>query len=292
MKERPVENVDFLGFRVTILVAVAAVGLTIKFLTGRDMSALMINYEAWPEEPWRLLTACLLHGSWLHLAFNVYWTFRFGAIVEPIFGIAATLGIYILFGATSMGAEWAFLGKPIGLSGVVYGLFGLLWALDRYHPNYAGVMNQGTTQLFVVWFFFCIVATYTGMLSIANIAHGVGAVVGGLLGLSFAFREDRRRIGRFTLPVLVITIAMLSTIGRPYVNLSPYRAFELFDDSLEALKAGDYEGAAAILEEAVSRNPEFGTAWHNLGVAYQRLGRPIDAARAFSRADELGYEPE
>jgi hypothetical protein len=116
----------------------AAAGLSIKRLQGQDLSFLILDYQAWPDEPWRLFTACLLHVNYLHLAFNLLWTLRFGYVLEPIFGSLAMAGIFVLLGMGSMAAEWAFLQGGIGLSGIGYGLFGLTWALDRYHPSFAG----------------------------------------------------------------------------------------------------------------------------------------------------------
>jgi hypothetical protein len=54
MRSRPVEQPDSLDYRLTVLVCVAAVGLSVKYLTGKDLSALTISYETWPREPWRL----------------------------------------------------------------------------------------------------------------------------------------------------------------------------------------------------------------------------------------------
>jgi len=53
---------------------------------------------------------------------------------------------------------------------------------------------------------------------------------------------------------------------------------------LLAAEDGDYQKAAGFLEETVALEPEFYRAWYNLSLAYQRLGRPDDAARAYQKA--------
>ena len=44
------------------------------------------------------------------------------------------------------------------------------------------------------------------------------------------------------------------------------------------------------LEEAIRLEPSNAEEWHNKGVALQGLGRHVEAAMAFARARELGYE--
>jgi len=287
MKSEPVLDPHPLDYRATILVCVAAAGLSFKYFQGYDMGALLIRYESWPQEPWRLLTACLLHGGWLHLIFNLVWTWRFGKIIEPIFGLFPTLGMLLLFGAGSMAAQWAFRGSAVGLSGVLYGMFGLLWALDRFHPKYRGVMDPRTTELLVVWFFLCIGMTILGWFPVANIAHGVGALLGGLVGMSLSPFEKRRATGRFGLGATIVLVTLLSTVGRPYVNLSKQHAYELAYDAYVELEDGRYERAIELLERSVAIDPDYAPAWHNLGFAYQEVGRLQEARAAVAREDVI-----
>ena len=58
-------------------------------------------------------------------------------------------------------------------------------------------------------------------------------------------------------------------------------------DWLEARKrseAGDHQGAAALLEEAVERDPQFAEAHANLGAQYVRLRDPARGAAEFQKA--------
>jgi membrane associated rhomboid family serine protease len=247
----------------------------------------MIDYAHWPQEPWRLATACLLHANWMHLVFNLLWMWRLGQCLEPIFGLASTLGLYLLFGAGASAAQWAFRGSSIGLSGVVYGMFGLLWALNRFHPSYRGVMDKRTTNMFVGWFFLCVAMTYLRWFPVANIAHGVGAILGGLVGMSLSPFPQRRATGRLALGATIALVTLLSTVGRPYVNFSKRRAGELAYDAYEAIEAGDYPRAIELLQRSVARDPEFAHAWHNLGYAYQELGLIPESRAALEREQDL-----
>lgn len=290
MRSRPVSNPDLLDTRATIVVSAAAAVLTIRWMQGADLSFLTMDYSTWPREPWRLLTACFLHAGLLHLVFNLFWTWRFGAILEPIFGLPAMVGVYLLLALVSSGVQWGLSGPAVGLSGVGYGLFGLTWALDRHHPSYRGILDPQTTQLFVVWFFVCILLTVTGVMPIGNEAHGAGAICGGLLGLALSPFPRRRTRGRVGLAALVLVTLGIATVGRPYVMYTRVRALELSYDGYVALVAEDYAAAARALEKSVERDPSAEQAWHNLGVAYQRLGREKEAEHAFRRAADLAGE--
>ena len=79
-------------------------------------------------------------------------------------------------------AEQALFYGGVGLSGVVYGLFGLLWVLSRRDSRFRDAMDRQTVQLMVAWFFLCIVLTITGAWKVANVAHGAGCVASGACG--------------------------------------------------------------------------------------------------------------
>jgi membrane associated rhomboid family serine protease len=288
VRSRPVQHPDLLDFRATIVIAAAAAVLTIRTMQGADLAFLALDYRAWPQEPWRLLTTCLLHANLLHLVFNLMWMWQLGSALEAIFGLRAMIGVYLLLALVSSAAQWGLAGAGIGLSGVVYGLFGLTWALDRYHPSYGGILDPRTTQLFIVWFFLCIVFTVTDVLPIGNEAHGAGAICGGLLGLALSPWPRRRRSGRLGLAAFVLASIAVATVARPYVTYSDARPWELFYDGTQALIADEYESAARSLESAVERDPDMGPAWYNLSLAYRALGRPQDAVHAAQRAADLG----
>ena len=120
MRDRPVERPDLLDARATITLVIAALVISVRRFQGFELDVLLLAYEAWPREPWRLFTSCLLHGGWLHLAFNLYWILRFGSILEPVFGALTRAILFLFLGTSSMAAEWAFARGGIGLSGIAY----------------------------------------------------------------------------------------------------------------------------------------------------------------------------
>ena len=134
-------------------------------------------------EVWRLVTPIFLHFGPLHLLGNMMWLYYLGTVIEVrrgtlwlavlVFGsaIVSNLGQYYIEGPSFFG----------GMSGVVYALFGYVWMKTIYHPMDGLFIDSRNVNLMLLWFVLC---TTGAVGPIANGAHGVGLVVGILLGLS------------------------------------------------------------------------------------------------------------
>ncbi len=203
----------------------------------------------WRGEVWRLVTTTLLHGGIFHLAFNLYWLWLLGRAAEAWMGSLLFLGFFVLTAAGSTAAE-IVITQPqaglVGLSGVGYGLFGLLFALRRYKDFAAELMQPQTVRLFVGWFFFCFLINWMpqGMLGIgrvANVAHGAGALIGWMVGQAVL---SRHRLVQLTAPVTLVLLLVGACVYTPWNgHYARYRA-------AEAVKVKDYDGALYWAEKA------------------------------------------
>jgi membrane associated rhomboid family serine protease len=275
----------------TCLAALAIMG-TLRWRSGADISRFMIGSDQWWLEPWRLVTPVLFHGNVFHLIFNLYVLWLFGTKVEDEFGHGRTLGIYVLLAVGSNTAEQALFFGGVGLSGVVYGLFGLLWVLSRRDPRFRGAMDRQTVQFLVGWFFLCIVLTITDVMKVANVAHGAGCVLGAMLGWTISARNFGPRLGRgAVLAATLLLCIMGGTVARPYVNLAEAVGPDLAYSGYLALEKGDNQRAVALYEKAVAIDTRHHDWWWNLAIAYRRLGRFAEANDAYSRAAAL-KEPD
>src|SRR5690606_268473 len=72
-------------------VAGLSIAATLAWLVGADADALVLDVRAFLGQPWRLVTSALLHVDFVHLAFDVYWVWRFGSAIERRFGHLRTL---------------------------------------------------------------------------------------------------------------------------------------------------------------------------------------------------------
>ncbi len=286
---RPPPYAAFPHYPVTAGTCLLAVGVTLAWWAKVDIAPLQTSALVQRGQVWRLLTTVLPHVSAMHLLFNCYWTWVFGTLVESAWGPLATGAVFVLLGLGSSAAEFAVLDGGVGLSGVGYGLFGLIWVLGRRDDRFAGVVDRSTATLFLAWFLACIVLTYTGAMAVGNVAHGAGLVLG--LGLGAAAGGVRTRPARAAAGVgvagAVAACLAGATVLRPYVNVSTYAAEDNARQGYEALMAHRDPDAVRWLRGAARMGPRVAGTWSNLGIAYDRTGRPADAAAAYARARQL-----
>jgi membrane associated rhomboid family serine protease len=210
---------EITDYPITVSTVLAAVLATLAYWNDVNVEHLFMSSDEFLTQPWRLLTSGLLHADALHLIFNVYWVWTFGRALEARIGKWQTACWFVLLLASSSAAEFALFRGGIGLSGLGYGLFGMLWVLSRRDPRYRGVVSDDVRNLFVLWFFLCLILSVAGTWNVANVAHGSGALVGFLVGNMLSARPGRHGRRRLELASCVGMIFLLATIGREYVNL-------------------------------------------------------------------------
>ena len=98
------------------------------------------NYGMWPigvaanGEWWRLLTSAFLHGSILHLIFNMYVLFAFGPTLERILGHWRFVVLFLISALGGSVASYVFSDVrtvSVGASGAIFGLMGALVIAGR-----------------------------------------------------------------------------------------------------------------------------------------------------------------
>jgi Flp pilus assembly protein TadD len=138
-----------------------------------------------------------------------------------------------------------------------------------------------------LWFVICIVATYTKVWAVANVAHGVGALLGGLVGFAMSARATLRRV-LAAAGVLVLLAASYAgaTVLRPRVNFS-HDDFASFQLGYQALQEGRVDEAIRDYTDAVAIRSDDSKAWHNLGIAFEKAGRDDEAVAAYHRSYQL-----
>ena len=120
----------------TPIVSYAILGITVvvSFLAlqpeGSDLLRLLwLDKQGLANgEWWRLVSPVLVHGSILHLAFNMYFLYLVGPLVEQVYGSTRFLLLYLLTAATASLASY-LIGGPgpsVGASGALFGLCGVL----------------------------------------------------------------------------------------------------------------------------------------------------------------------
>jgi membrane associated rhomboid family serine protease len=277
---------EFPKYPVIVGVGALAMGMTIAWWAKVDISPLLETAEIRRGQLWRLVTSIFLHLDVLHLAFNLYWLWVLGTPVERIYGHAKTLSLFVLLALGSSSLDFAFDRGGVGLSGVGYGLFGLLWIVSERDERFRGAIDQRTVKLFIAWFVICILATVAHIFAVANIAHGAGAALGALVGLAITLPNRRLPIAA-TIAAIVLFGLWGSTMGRPTINLSGKVGFEEGKWGYDALLANKNQEAARWLRDAAKLQPKESSYWFDLGIAYHRMGNMPAAMAAYQRAHEL-----
>jgi membrane associated rhomboid family serine protease len=93
------------------------------------------NGDFLSTEPWRLLTVALVHGSPLHLLFNLFAMDLGARLVQRLYGAQRLLLWYLLgvIGASLASAIWTPLIPSVGASGGVFALFGVALGAEWAH---------------------------------------------------------------------------------------------------------------------------------------------------------------
>lgn len=139
-------------------------------------------------EYYRLVTAAFLHGSLLHIFFNMYALLAIGDQLEGQLGRARFTALYFV-SALGGSALSYLLSSPaqfgVGASGAIYGLFGALYVVGRR-------LRIDTKPIAVLIGINLVLSFAIPVIDWR--AHIGGLVTGGLLALAYAYApQDSRR---------------------------------------------------------------------------------------------------
>jgi rhomboid protease GluP len=181
-QRRPLVTYSILGITIFVFFLQLASEATGNTLGGVDLPAALgmkINVLIVEGQYWRLLTPMLLHGSILHIAFNMYALFIFGPGLERHYGPWRFLALYILSGFA--GNVFSFVFSPANSLGSSTAIFGLIGAqavfLYQNRDIFAGAARQALGQIVTI----ALINLFIGLSpGIDNWGH-VGGLVGGVM---------------------------------------------------------------------------------------------------------------
>jgi membrane associated rhomboid family serine protease len=159
-------------------------------------------------EWWRVVSSGFLHSGILHLAFNMYFLYFLGTLLEPEIGRLRFGAIY--FVSLIGGSFGALLISPhavtVGASGAVFGLMGaaiLAMRARGIDPMQSGL---GVTLLLNLGITFMIPNISIG-------GHIGGLIAGGIVGLLMFELAERRRISITPVLGACVALAVVLAIG-------------------------------------------------------------------------------
>ena len=147
---------------------------------GRALIALgMAGAVPWQAGHWwTVLTAIYLHGSLLHILFNLLWIRQLLPGVEEVYGQARTIVIFTLSGAAGFLLSNA-AGNPftLGASGAVFGVLG---AMVWYGRRRGGLFGAAVLRQYGSWALILFVVGLLPGMRVDNWGHA-GGFLGGVL---------------------------------------------------------------------------------------------------------------
>ena len=170
---------------------------------------------------WTVLSASWLHGSFLHILFNMMWVRDLGAAVTDVIGTPRTVVIYVVSGVVGflLSSVMGLFGIPLFGARLTLGasasIFGLLGALVHYGRK------SGSNYTYTQAMRYAVILFVMGLIlpGVDNSAH-LGGFVGGYL-MSAAFNPLTRERGDHMIIALLCLAATFAAIAWSVVTTLP-----------------------------------------------------------------------
>lgn len=148
-------------------------------LFGAKINSLILQGQIW-----RFITPILLHGSILHIAFNMYALFSIGPSLERRYGIKSFLSLYLISGL--WGNTLSFLFSQNASLGASTAIFGLIAAQGVYVYKNRFLLGKAARPMLMNILMVIAINLMLGLSpGIDNWGH-LGGLFGGLLYAWFA----------------------------------------------------------------------------------------------------------
>ena len=175
----------------------------------------MTGGYAWEQGWWlTLLTAVYLHGSLLHIVFNVMWIRNLGPAVTEVYGAGRAFLLFNLAGAGGFLVSNVMTGVPtIGASGSIFGLLAALIVYGRRRGS--SVVTQQLWQWAIILGVFGFI-----MPGINNWAHGGGFAAGWVAAMLMDLDDDRQDSSWVLLTSAVLVVLTVLGVGLSFVRVT------------------------------------------------------------------------
>jgi rhomboid protease GluP len=174
---------------------------------------------------WTIFSASWLHGSLLHIIFNMMWVRDLGPVVADVYGAGRMVIIYTAAGASGFllsSTAGAYLpplplirsgaGWTLGASAAIFGLLGALVYYGR-RTGSSLVRGQAVRYAVILGIFGLI------MPGVDNFAHA-GGFLGGYLTSRFLDPLKQERIDHIVIALLCLAATVLSIAASVFTGLS------------------------------------------------------------------------
>lgn len=273
VKQTPWMTVTMIGLCVATFLFVNATPVD----AFRQLGALGIanEYHLYQGRYFGLVGSAFVHREPLHLAFNMFWLWGLGGLMEREFGPWRFLGFVVISAFVSSGIQLILGTTGIGFSGVGYAMFAFCYITRGIYRTFDIIASDANAKVMAGWGLLCIVLTYTHTWNVANGAHIGGAAFGIVVGGAIAYPKDR----------IVFQAVCALIIAGSCVPLfwNPNSATWVGMAAVNADLAGDVARAEPLYSRYISLGGDKEWAYRNLAYAYLRSKRTQDLQRMMEK---------
>ncbi|MCE5229435.1 rhomboid family intramembrane serine protease, partial [bacterium] len=167
--------------------------------------------QVWDGRYWTLLTSAFVHEHLVHMIFNLVCLGALAGLLEQSFGHQATFAV-VFFGAiVSLGVEFALSGATgTGMSGVVFAMFGWLWATHKQVPELRRFLSPERAPLLSCVMMVAIFTGWLGLWPTGNAAHCAGLMFGMAVGYGFYHKQP---ILRWAASGALVALTVIVVLG-------------------------------------------------------------------------------
>jgi GlpG protein len=238
----------------------------------------------WDGKYWALLTSVFVHIELWHLAFNLYWLWFLGGRLEKAIGSLRWLAFFLLAAIISSAIQLGISGiGGIGASGVVYAIFGFMWATRNHFDGFKEALTKQTIILFVVWLFICLATTFLNLWQVGNAAHFSGILFGIIVADIFVvrYKAGLAKIASFVLVVASVVPLFWCPWSVHWVSTRAYNAHS----------KGDYVTAINFYNRSLELGQDPIWVYTNLAAAYGAIGDQAKQEEALKKLQQLKEKP-
>lgn len=153
----------------------------------------ILNEKALHGEYWRFVSAIFLHGSLIHLIYNLFALLFFGLSLEKLAGSRRFLMVFLGSGIIANFISVSFYPASLGASGGIYGIIGSLTVLKPFMVTFAFGIIMPIFIAAILWIIGDLIEIFVPS-NIGNLAHLSGIAIGFFLG--FLFRALNKKKSR------------------------------------------------------------------------------------------------
>lgn len=286
-REYPATTV-LLAINLAVFAGMVITGGSPMHFSGETLVRWGGNFGPWTlsGQYWRLLTAAFVHGSIIHLLFNMWCLWSLGQLAEKLFGSSITAAVYLLTGVGgSMLSLWWNPGRfSVGASGAIFGIAGAVLAGVKF--GNVAISSLQRRSIFSSLMFFIVANFAIGLgPGIDNMNHLGGFIAGAIFGVPLATASASGKKS-YEWAAMGLAALVLTGLGAQMVTsykppVSPINA------AIMAMEQHNYPVAIAQLEQLARTDPDDPRTQALLGIAYEQNHERDKAIAAYERALQL-----